>query len=100
MALLAACGGGGFPDVGDIEEDLRERVASGLVGSRSAGEGSCVEDRVTADEVSYDCQVQVFALRPRDDQIVRFRALARSDGTWSARQVGVVTFDGSSRSDP
>jgi hypothetical protein len=59
---------------------------------RSAGEATCLEDDVGADLRTYDCQVQVFALRPDGDQIVRFRVEARSDGSLSVRRTGVVTF--------
>lgn len=95
LALMgAACSGGdGFPSLDAIEEDLRARVADEVPEGRSAGEATCVDDEATADLRTYDCQVQVFAIRPRDDQIVRFRVDATSDGRWTARRTGVVTFD-------
>jgi hypothetical protein len=34
----------------------------------------------------------VFALRPRDDQLVRFRVVARPDGGYDVRRTGVVRF--------
>lgn len=94
VLVAAACGGdGGFASLDAIEEDLRTRVAADVPDGSSAGEATCLDDESTGDLRTYDCQVQVFALRPRDDQIVRFRVEATSDGRWTARRTGVVTFD-------
>ena len=71
----------------EIEERLRERVASGLPPIVSAGEGACTLTGERADAREYECTVDVYAVRPRDDRLVRYAVVATSDGEVSAEYV-------------
>jgi len=53
----------------------------------SAGDGACtlVGEREGVRE--YECTVDVYAVRPRDDRLVRYAVIASDDGEVSAEYV-------------
>lgn len=87
--VLVACGSSSSAFVGpdEIEDRLRERVAQGLPPIVSAGEGACtlIEERPDARE--YECTIDVFAVMPRNDRLVRYLAVATDDGEVAAEYV-------------
>lgn len=87
---LAACGSSSSAFVGpdEIEDRLRERVAQGLPPVVSAGEGACTLTEERADAREYECAVDVYAVMPRNDRLVRYLAVATDDGEVAAEYVG------------
>lgn len=89
ITTAAACGSSSSAFVGpdEIEDRLRERVAADLPPVVSAGDGACTltEEREGARE--YECTVDVFAVNPRDDRLVRYAVVATDDGEVAAEYV-------------
>jgi hypothetical protein len=87
---LVACGSSSsaFTGPDEIEEQLRERVARDLPPIVSAGDGACAltEERENARE--YECTVDVYAVMPRNDRLVRYLVVATDDGEVAADYVG------------
>ena len=86
---LTACGSSSssFVGPGEIEDRLRDRVAAGLPPVVSAGEGACTLTEEREDAREYECTVDVYAVMPRDDRLVRYVVVATDDGEVSAEYV-------------
>ena len=84
-----ACGSSSsaFVGPGEIEERLRERVTDDLPPVVSAGQGACALTEEREGARVYECTVDVYAVMPRDDRLVRYLAVATDDGEVAAEYV-------------